>query len=663
MNEAHLFKDILIVLAFAIPIIYLFNKLNLPSIIGFIVTGVLIGPNFLKIITDFEGINQLAEIGVALLLFTIGIEISFNNFLKNFKEILLIGGFQILGTITLGFLFGITIGFNAQQSIFLGFIVTHSSSAIILKMISDRDEIETPHGKIATGVLVLQDLSILPMMLLIPILGASSETTFVEISLRLFGSLVFIVVIFLIAKFLMPYILYQLIQIQMRDVFIIGVIVLSFGIAFLTQMIGLSFAIGAFIAGLVISETDYTHQVIGEIIPFKEVFTSFFFISFGMLLNLDYLLSNPLVNFILLVSVIIFKALIIILIVLTQKYPLRIAALVGLYLSQIGEFSFVLILKSYEYSLLPESFINQFISISILTMFISPILLKLSPYISSKIPQLEKLSTDNYLTNLKNHVVVIGYGLNGRNVSKVLREAHIPYVVIEANPKNFLHAKKEGEIIINGDATKKEILELVHIKQAKIVVVAISDSMATRIIVRLVRELNPNVYLIVRTRYVRDIEDLIKLGADEVIPEEFETSIQILSRVLKKFHIPNSVILAQANALRTESYGIFRDVRFTEHAFDQINQILAQGTIDTVLISNEHFAANKTLKEIDLRAITNATVISVIRDNQFIPNPSGNFTVHPSDLLVLFGTHNAIDRAIELLTKKDEHHEATKFSI
>lgn len=657
MNEGHLIKDILIVLAFAIPIIYLFNKLNIPSIIGFIVTGVLIGPNFLKIITDFAGINQLAEIGIALLLFTIGIEVSFNNFLRNFKEILLIGGVQVLGTTALGFLFGVTIGLSAQQAIFLGFMITHSSTAIILKMISDRDEIETPHGRIVTGVLVFQDLMILPMMLLIPLLGLSNEASFFDIALRLIGSFALIIVIFLAARFLMPYILYQLVQVQMRDVFIIGVIVLSFGIAFLTQSMGLSFAIGAFIAGLVISETDYTHQVIGDIIPFKEVFTSFFFISFGMLLNVNFLLSKPFEIIVLVISILFFKALLMIIVVMFFKYPLRIAILTGIYLSSIGEFAFVLLLKGNEYNLLSEDFSNQFISISILTMFVSPILLKISPYISSKIPQLEKPANESFLDTLKNHVIIIGYGLNGKNVSKVLREAHIPYVVIEANPKNVLLGKKEDEKIINGDATKREILEIAQIKKAKIVVVAISDTMATKIIVRLVRELNPDVYLIVRTRYVREVEDLIKLGADEVIPEEFETSIQILSRVLKKFHIPNSVILAQANTLRTESYGIFRDVRFTEHAFDQINQILAQGTIDTILIQPEYFASNKTLKEIDLRAKTNATVISVIRNNQFLPNPSGDFLILPNDLLVLFGTHNAIDKAIELLTSKVENYE------
>lgn len=659
MNEAHLFKDILIVLAFAIPIIYLFNKLDLPPIIGFIVTGVLIGPSFLKIITNFDGINQLAEIGIALLLFTIGIEISFNNFIKNFREILVIGSFQILGTTALGFLFGKITGLNFQQSLFLGFLVTQSSTSIILKMISDRDEIETPHGKIATGVLVFQDLMVLPMMFLIPILGMSEQTSIIDFFYRIFISIVLILLIFFTARFLMPHLLFQLIHIQMRDVFIIGVMVLSFGIAFITQILGFSFAIGAFIAGLIISETDYTHQVIGDIKPFKEVFTSFFFISFGMFLNFNYLIAKPLENLFLIIAVIVFKALIILLIIMANKYPFRIALLSSIYLAQIGEFSFVLLLKGKEYSLLNENFINQFISISILTMFISPILLKVSPFISSKIPQFEKKKSDDFLSKLKNHVIVIGYGLNGKNVSKVLKEAHIPYIVIEANPKTVLHAKKDGEEIISGDATKSEILNHVNIKQAKIVVVAISDSMATRIIVRLVKELNNEIYLIVRTRYVKDIEELLKLGADEVIPEEFETSIQILSRVLKKYHIPNSVILAQANALRTQSYGIFRDVRFTEHAFDQINQILAQGTIDTVLITSDCPVTNKTLKEIDLRAKTNATVISVIRNNQFFPNPSGDFRIQLNDLLVLFGTHNSIDRAMEILTSKDKKDETT----
>lgn len=650
MNEVYILKDMIIVLAVSIPIIYLFNKVSIPSIIGFIVTGILIGPNVFGLIKNPEGINHLAELGIALLLFTIGIEISFNSLLKNFKELLLIGSLQVIVTIAVGFLIGIVSGLSPQKSIFLGFLITHSSSAIILKMIYDRDEIDSPYGKIVIGTLVFQDLMILPMMFLIPILGISAEGSFIDAFLRLTFSFGLIVLIFLIARFLMPYFLYQLIHIQMRDVFIIGIIVLCLGTAFITQSFGLSFAIGAFIAGLIISETDYTHQVVGDIMPFKEVFTSFFFISFGMLLDVHLILKNPVQIIAILLVVMILKTLIMTGIVAAIRTSLRIAFLTGLYLSQIGEFSFILALKGLEYSLIESNFYNNFIAVTILTMVISPIILKISPILSTKIPQFKKKPLE-ISQGLKNHVIIIGFGLNGKNIARVLKEVNIPFIIIEANYSTAKEALKKNEPVIIGDATNKEILNLANLKSAKIAVLVVSDSMTIRITIRLIKEINPNIFLIVRTRYVKDVDDLKNLGADEVIPEEFETSIQILGRVLKQYHLPNSVILAHANTLRTESYGIFRDVRFTEHAFDQINQILAQGTIDTVLINKDSEIVGKTLKEINLRDRTNATVISVIRNNEFIPNPSGNFTILENDLIVLFGTHNAIDKATEILTK------------
>lgn len=651
MNELNILKDIIIVLAVSIPIIYLFNKVNFPSIIGFIVTGILIGPNVFGLIKNPEGINHLAELGIALLLFTIGIEISFNSLLKNFKNLLLISSLQVIVTIAMGSLIGIVSGLSPQKSIFLGFLITQSSSAIILKMIYDRDEIDSPYGKIVIGTLVFQDLMILPMMLLIPILGMSAESSYGEAFFRLAFSFGLIVLIFLIARFIMPYILYQLIHIQMRDIFIIGVIVLCLGTAFITQSFGLSFAIGAFIAGLIISETDYTHQVVGDIMPFKEVFTSFFFISFGMLLDLNLILNNPIQIIFILLVVMILKTLIMTGIVAAHRISLRIAFLTGLYLSQIGEFSFVLALKGLEYSLIERNFYNNFIAVTILTMVISPIILKISPILSTKIPQFKKKPLE-ISQSLKNHVVIIGFGLNGKNIARVLKEVNIPFIIIEANYNTAKEALKKNEPVIIGDATNKEILNLANLQSAKMAVLVVSDPMTIKITTRLIKEINPKIFLIVRTRYVKEVDDLKNLGANEVIPEEFETSIQILGRVLKQYHFPNSVILAQANTLRTESYGIFRDIRFTEHAFDQINQILAQGTIDTVLINKDSEIVGKTLKEINLRDRTNATVISVIRNNEFIPNPSGNFTILENDLLVLFGTHNAIDKAVEILTKR-----------
>lgn len=661
MNELELLKDLLIVLAVAIPIIYLFDMLDIPSILGFIVTGILIGPNALKLFPNTNIVMNLAEIGVALLLFTIGIEVSFNNFFKNFKEILFIGGLQVIITTLLGYLIGILLSLSPSQSLFLGFLITQSSSAVILKILDDRNEIETPYGKLTVGVLVFQDLMILPMMLLLPIINLPFESGFIDAIYRLLGSFLLIFIIFIIARFLMPYILHFLVQIQMRDIFIIGVIVLSLGTAFITQGLGLTFAIGAFLAGLIISETDYTHQVIGDISPFKDVFTSLFFISFGMLVDFNVVFKDLYQIIGGAVFLIAIKVLVVTLIVWLSKYPLRFALVTGFFIAQIGEFSFLLVLHGLDYKLIDYAFYQYFVSTAVLTLMISPLLLRFAPRLIAKLPEYQtkliKQITKENASLLNNHVVIVGYGLNGKNIAKVLKEASIPYIVVETNPRIVKLAKRKGENIINGDATKRNILNEVNIKNAKIVVVAISDTMSSKIITRLVRELNRNVFLIVRTRNVRDVEDLIKLGADEVIPEEFETSIQILSRVLKQYHIPNSVILAYANTLRTGSYGIFRDIRFTEQAFDQINQILAQGTIDTVIIKNESLANNKTLKELDLRAKTNATIIAIIRNNEFTPNPSGSFKLLENDLVVLFGTHNAIDRAIELLSKTNTFNE------
>jgi CPA2 family monovalent cation:H+ antiporter-2 len=653
MVEFKLLKDLLVVLAVSIPVIFVFKKFQLPSIVGFIITGILIGPFGLRLISEMDGINQLAEIGVALLLFTIGIEISLTRFKKAFKEIILTGGSQVAFTIIFGMGVSFFFGLNVPQALFMGFLLSHSSTVMILKLLGERNETDAPHGRLSIGIIVFQDLMVVPMMILIPILGLSDSIPLGDAALRLVYAFGFIAGILLAARFLMPHILSFLVNLRMRDVLLIGVIVLSLGTAWITHLVGLSFVIGAFIAGLMISETDYTHQVVSDVIPFKDIFTSLFFVSFGMLLDITFFLSNPITVISYALIIIVLKAAVLIIIIHGLKYPMRLAAMVGLGLAQIGEFSFVLALEGMKFNLLSDDLYKGFIAAAIVTLIISPIMIRLAPRVGSRVPDViraKQVDREDKATKLKNHVIVVGYGLNGRNLVRVLKETGIKYVVIEINPKVIKEIKSENENVIFGDSTKKDILESAGIRDAKIIVFAISDPMSVRIAARISKELKPNIHVIVRTRYVTEIDELLKLGADEVIPEEFETSIQIFSRVLKNYHIPNSVILAQANMLRMQSYGILRDVRFSEHAFEQINQILAQGTIDSFIVTADNSNADKTLKEINLRAKTNATVITVIREGQSIHNPSGEFLIKENDQLIVFGTHQAIDRAFEVLS-------------
>ncbi len=292
MEGFFFFKKLLIILGFSIPVIYIFNKIKVPSIIGFLITGIIIGPFGLRLIDDTAGIQFMAEIGVAFLLFTIGIEIQLSRFLKNLSEIILTGGLQILCTFLVGVAVGLAMQLSVGQSIFIGFILTHSSSALILKILKDRSDESSPQGKISIGVILFQDMMVVPMMLLIPFLAGGSGPDILMIIWKLIKSILIIVVLLAVARYLIPLVLENLVTMNMRDVLVITSVVIAMGIAWITESLGLSLAIGAFLAGLALSDTDFSHQIISDINPFRDVFLSVFFVSLGMIFNLDFLREN-----------------------------------------------------------------------------------------------------------------------------------------------------------------------------------------------------------------------------------------------------------------------------------------------------------------------------------------------------------------------------------
>jgi K+:H+ antiporter len=660
MDGLIFFHKLLIILGFSIPVIYIFNKLKFPSIIGFLITGIIIGPYGLKLITDTAGIQLMAEIGVAFLLFTIGVEISLSRFLKHLSEFLLTGGLQVLITFLAGTVIALILQFSITQAVFIGFLIPHSSSALALKMLKDRGDEESPHGRISVGINLFQNIMVVPMMLLIPFLAGESGPAVGVIFWKLFKSILIIVTILAATRYIIPFVLERLANTRMRDVFVITSIVITLGIAWLTNALGLSLAIGAFLAGLAISDTDFTHQIISDINPFRDIFLSVFFVSFGMILNLDFARQN--LSYILLISfaIILMKAALVFGLVKFLKYPLRTLLLSGVLLSQIGEFSFVLASIGFKSNIISEYIYQIFISASVLTFIVSPLLIAFTYHILSRksVSTLlgEIKASDEPQIQVKNHVIVCGMGLNGRNLIKVLKETAINYVIIDLNFKHIRDAKMNGEKnIIWGDASNTEILKRANVQTARVMVVAISDRFLTKSCVSVAKSLNPSLHIIVRTKYVTDIEDLLALGADDIIPEEFETSIQIFSRVLKIFHIPNSITLAQGNIIRSKAYGVFRDVRYTQEAFDQISQILAQGTIDTCYITAGNHNIGKSIKEIDLKARSGAMIINIIRNNKTITHPPSNFIFKEADQIVLFGSHAAIDAALKILGGKNQN--------
>ena len=649
MQQYVIIKEIVIILLVSIPIIFLFKKINMPSILGFLVTGMIIGPYGFKLISNLQDIEAMAEIGVILLLFTIGLEVSLGKLMRMKKILFLVGCSQIFLTILLTSIIFYFLKVPINNSIFFGMLISLSSTAIVLKLLSDKNEIDAPHGRISLVILILQDLAIVPMLILLPVLSGGNDLTVWNIFIQLIYAFGLIAIIVLLAKVLMPKILFQLARLRIREAFTIGIIFLLLGTAYLTHSIGLSFAIGAFIAGLILSESDFSHQITSEIIPLKDAFNSIFFVSIGLLLNIQYVYNNILLLVIVTLAIIILKTSIVTVLVKIIKYPFRVAIITGFGLSQVGEFSFVLSQSGLKYNLIGKDFYNAFLASSIFTMLLTPFLLKLAPAIGYKVNKVIKAKPDEK-EELNNHVIIVGYGLNGRNLARVLKETGIDFVVIEMNPETVKAEKLKGEKFIYGDVTREGILQTAGIERASLIVFAISDPTASKHGLQLAKRINPKIHTVIRARFASEIDDLIALGADEVIPEEFETSLRIFSKVLEKYHIPRNVINEQVAILRGESYGLMRKDNISKIPLMNMDKILAAGLTETFYMEEDCVHINKSMRELNLRALTGATIIAIVREGKTITNPSGDEKILSKDTLVITGTHKTVDNAINFLS-------------
>ena len=651
-----LLQDLLLLLLASVPIAFIFHRLRLPTIVGFMITGVLIGPHGLGLIKDVEAIEVLAEIGVALLLFTIGLEFSLRRLLEMKRLVLLGGGLQVVTTTLVVTGVARLFGRPVNEAVFFGFIFALSSTAIVLKSYIDRAEIDAPHGRAGVGILLFQDLSIVPMMLLIPILSAREGVSAGRITVTLGIAVGTIVFIFFTAKTLVPYLLHHIVRLRSPEVFIISVVLLSLGTSWLTLQVGLSLALGAFIAGLVLSESEYSHQIVADILPFRDVFNSLFYMSIGMLLSLSTLNSNALIVLTWVVALTVGKALLVLAVVRLLGYSLRVSTMTALGLAQIGEFSFILAKAGLSQGLLTELDYQRFLAASILSMIAAPFLIKAAPRIGYAVQSLVSpgsllepsvIGFDQSEPDMRRHVIIIGYGVNGRNLAKVLRRTRVPYLVMELNAEVVREARAQDERIIYGDATRKEVLHHIGLEHARILVLAISDPTASRHTVWLARQMNPTIHIIVRTRYMSEMSDLRELGADEVIPEEFETSIEIFSRVLREYGLAQHVIQRQVAGIRSEGYQMLRTPALPLIDMDEIAEAFKTASTETLLVEADSFAVGKTIGELGLRKKTGVSIIAITRAGQTEINPGPETQIKAEDVLVLLGEAEQIDMAIE----------------
>jgi len=643
MHETPILKDLLILLVASLPIVYASHRIRLPPLVGFLLTGVVIGPGAAGLIKETHEVQVLAEFGVVLLLFTIGLDFSLARLVQMSRLALGCGTLQV--AITLGITAGAAhfAGLGTPSALVAGFIVALSSTAIVLKLLTDGAQVEAPHGRITLAVLLFQDLCIVPMMLLLPVLQQPERLSLSRIGLTLGAAFAAIGLVLFVARIVLPGLLRRVVRLRSRELFVGAVVLVCLGTAWLTAWLGFSLAIGAFIAGVVISESEYSHQVVAEVLPFRDLFNSVFFISMGMLLDLGFVLEQPLLVAGLGAGILFLKAAVATAVVFPFVRSVRVAASVGVLLAQVGEFSFVIADEALSLGILTQGQFQVALAAAVLTMLVTPFLVLVIPpfllRLGSAAPQAE---TDADKGAGGRGVLVIGYGLNGRNLARVLRETGIAYQILELNADTVRTATREGEQITFGDGTRPAVLRAVGAETAAVIVVAISDSVATRRITSLARALNPRAALIVRTRYMTEIEELYALGADEVIPEEFETSVEIFARVLQRFHVPRNVIDVQVELIRNEGYAIMRGVPAPERALENLSDVLTASTTETMLVPPDSPLAGRSLRESDLRRRAGATVIAVVRHGQPFTNPPSDFVLEVSDVLVLLGDHEAL---------------------
>ena len=661
MHEIPVLRDLVILVAVAIPVVIIAQRLRVPTVVGFLLTGIAIGPNALGLVAQPDSVSSLAEVGVVLLLFAIGLELSLSRIVRMRQWVIRGGGLQVLATIVAVAGVAIAVGTPARLAIFFGALFALSSTAIVLKIYNDLSELDTPHGRVAVAVLLFQDLCVVPLMLLTPIL-AGTATSGSEAARTIIVSIVVVATLVIGGRLAVPRALRRIAELRNREIFTLAVVFIGLGAAYLTSAFGMSLALGAFLAGLIISESDYGLQALSDVLPFRDTFSGIFFISVGMLLDARFVAQHLLAVLGVTLGVIVVKALIVVLVVRVLKRSLRVGIQSGLGLAQVGEFSFVLAGSGVMVGLLGGDQYQLFLGASVLSMLAAPFVIASADRIAEWattvtrrqhviIPTMEMPA----VRALRDHVIIVGYGLNGRNLARALESAMIPYVVLEQSGQIVRRARLERTPIFFGDGTRAEVLEKVGIEHARVLVYAIAAPAEERRGVAVARHLNGHVRIVVRTRYVSEIEELRRLGADEVVPEELETSIEIFARVLRRYGVEVNRIRRLVDEVRGDHYGMFltRERSITSRIGDALASLGERIRLQTVVVDGDATAVNASPASLGLRKATGATVIAVVRKGAVTYSPDPLAPFEAGDEVLLVGDTNALEKARSLFELRD----------
>jgi CPA2 family monovalent cation:H+ antiporter-2 len=642
-------------------IAYVCHRFGLVPIVGFLLAGVVIGPNALGLIRDRELVDAAAEVGVILLLFTIGIEFSLEKLARIKRLIFGGGGLQVgLATLlTMGVL--ALFGVDWRAGLFTGFLVALSSTAIVLKLLGDRGETNEQQGQVGLGLLIFQDLAIIVMVLLVPMLSGSGGSSLgIVWALAKAGAIIAGVLVF--ARRLMPKMLEMVARTCSPELFLLTVIAICFGTAYLTSLAGVSLSLGAFLAGLLVSESRFSEHALSEIMPLQILFSATFFVSVGMLLDLGFLVQNlPLVLGVV-ALVLVVKIATTGVSALALGYGLPVATASGLMLAQVGEFSFVLERAGREVGLYPAGLAaagsQTFIASTVVLMVLTPLLMQIGSRLSRRL-EAEQTGREaatiaaqplpEHLPQLEDHVIVAGYGEAARRLVRVLSGSGIPYIITTLSPTGANEAEADGLTVLRGDASHQRTLQLASVERAKMLVIADDDPATSRRIAAVARTTNPTMRILVRTRYIAEIEPLTEAGVDRVVAEELESIVGLFADVLRNYRIAAEEIDAHEEAMRRGGYvALLRDPAEGEASVVECD--LPEDCLDTrtVTIRAGVPATAESLAVLALEDKYGITLRSVSRNGDTLGDPPADFTLEAGDEVVLHGTAAAFARSAPL---------------
>lgn len=656
MHDTNFLTQTVLLFGAALVVAWFFRVVRAPAVIGFLVAGVTIGPSGLGMITS-DAVSQFAELGLILLLFTVGLELSPTPLIRSGRRLLTASVLQVVGTtVIVAGAIRVFTDATVVVGLVLGVVVALSSTAIVLNQLSERRQMESTGGAIITGILLLQDVFVILLMLFLPLFGKAAGADWRSSSLKGLYSAVGLAAAVVVAKFVLPIALRLVVRWGGRELITLFAVVMASAGAWLAAKAGWSPALGACIAGLLLSQTHLSHQLFAEIVPFRDVFNALFFMSMGMLVDLPAVADHlPMIG-LAIVATLVIKCLLAGGSIVAAGWPIRLGLYAGLGLCTVSEFGYVLAREADRLGILPEGVMAHLVAYTVGTMIIGAMIFPAADAIADRLSCLLKprqivpvAMPGAAAMTIEQHVIIVGYGLNGQNLAKVLRATKVPYCVIEMNHSLVTIAREEGDHVLVGDAARMAILEHAGIMSARALVIAINDQQATRRIVVQARAARSDLYILARTRYTTELDVLHSLGAQEVIPEEFETSIEIFSHVLKHLGVPDNVIEAQVVMIRSGRYGMFRGRPAAVRPADLIGMLEATAT-QTFLLQSSSSACGRTIRDIDLRAKCGATIIAVVRSGQAKTNPPTDYVFEPGDVLVLVGGHKQLDEAKALLS-------------